>query len=102
MEVPLVLLTLVWELLRNFWWMFVPMAVAWMPDGQHVKWTVAVGFAFYGALAAYAFLGDTDCGGACGVELLSIPAWLLSSTIYLIIGLHRWVKASEVEHRRDA
>lgn len=95
MDIPYILLAIAWGLMSNYWWLFLPIAVAWVPDGRHVKWTVAAGFVFYGVLAAYAFLGGTACNGPCGVELLSLPAWLLSSSTYLIVGLHRWVKASD-------
>lgn len=102
MDVLLILLAVAWQLLYNFWWMFIPISIAWVPDGKHVKWAVAAGFAFYGSLLAYAFLAGTNCGGPCGVELLSLPAWLLSSTIYLIVGLHRWVRTSDAPQSPDA
>ena len=111
MTTIIVFLSGVFGLLTSFWWMLLPIGVAFIPDGRHVKWLVAAGFAFYGALMIYGVFGeaiDSFLGGTPrsrsvqSDNLLSLPAWLLSSSIYIVVGLHRWVKASEDENAPSA
>lgn len=59
MTIIIVFIGGVFGLLTSFWWMLLPIGVAFSPDGRHVKWLVAAGFVFYGALMIYGVFGET-------------------------------------------